>query len=84
MHGVEFSPEKDIFRKTRSSKVAKVSTLEDRFIVKVYDVMFVHGTLYCVDLPDDDVVYTETLMRTAEKNSLVDYAAEIDTIMFNN
>lgn len=84
MHRVDFSPKDNIYRTTRKGNVAEISECEDGFYVTIYDIIFVHGTLYCVDLPEDKKLFTKKLPRTEEKNSLMDYALEIDTIIFEN
>ncbi|HHX57472.1 MAG TPA: hypothetical protein GX710_05590 [Clostridiales bacterium] len=84
MHRVEFTPKDNIYRTTRKGNVAEISECIDDFCVTVYDVIFVHGTLYCVDLPEDKILFIKRFPRTEEKNSLMDYALEIDTIIFEN
>lgn len=76
MHRVDFSPQDSIFRKTRKGNVAEIYEQEDGFYVKIYDVIFVHGTIYCVNLPEDKVLLTKKFPRTEEKKNLTDYALE--------
>lgn len=84
MHRVDFSPKDNIYRTTRKGNVAEISECKDEFCITIYDVIFVHGTLYCVDLPKDKILLSKSFPRTKEKNSLMDYALEIDTIIFEN